>query len=322
MRSLGRLIWATYLGSPGYDRAYGIEVDAEGYVYVAGRSGRGFPTTPGAFQPTFQGYNGGGYGGYQNAFVAKLAPAGTIALDPSRTYQTIRGWEAVAFALEPTDPAFPNFKDTLIDQAVNAAIPQAGVLTVYSKPVLSDSQPPSVPTQLAAKETTPAQITLTWNAATDDVGVAGYKIYRDGVRLGFSVTPSFDDANVQPGASYTYEITAYDAAGNESPRSTSLVVAVAPPPPGADLPGCWKFDDGQGVTAADSSVYTHHGTVFGAAWVPGTIGQAPAFDGVNDYVQIPRDASLDNLQGLTNGSAQNRPSLQESNRAETPEGQR
>lgn len=51
-------------------------MDAQGYVYVAGRAGRGFPTSAAAFQPTFQGYNGGGYGGYQNAFVAKLSPDG------------------------------------------------------------------------------------------------------------------------------------------------------------------------------------------------------------------------------------------------------
>lgn len=76
----GDLMWSTYLGGPGYDRAYGIEVDAQGCVYVAGRAGRNFPTTPGAFQPTFQGYNGGGYGGYQNAFVAKLSPDGSNLL--------------------------------------------------------------------------------------------------------------------------------------------------------------------------------------------------------------------------------------------------
>jgi hypothetical protein len=76
----GRLIWSTYLGGPGYDRAYGIEVDEQGYVYVAGRAGRGFPTTPDAFQPQFQGYNSGGYGGFQNAFVAKLSPDGSRLL--------------------------------------------------------------------------------------------------------------------------------------------------------------------------------------------------------------------------------------------------
>ena len=76
----GQLIWSTYLGSPGYDRAYGIEVDGQGYVYVAGRAGRGFPTTPGAFQPTFQGYNGGGYGGYPERIRGQAVPGWLDAL--------------------------------------------------------------------------------------------------------------------------------------------------------------------------------------------------------------------------------------------------
>ena len=70
----GNLIWSTYLGGPNYDRAYGVEVDADGYVYVAGRAGPGFPVVN-AVQPTFSGGPAGGYG-YQNAFVTKLAPDG------------------------------------------------------------------------------------------------------------------------------------------------------------------------------------------------------------------------------------------------------
>jgi len=70
----GNLIWSTYLGGPNYDRAYAVEVDADGYVYVAGRAGPGFPVHN-ALQPTFQGGPAGGYG-QQNAFVAKLAPDG------------------------------------------------------------------------------------------------------------------------------------------------------------------------------------------------------------------------------------------------------
>lgn len=46
-------------------------------------------------------------------------PANTITINPDVTYQTITGWEAVAFALEPGNPAFPKFKDTLFDLAVN-----------------------------------------------------------------------------------------------------------------------------------------------------------------------------------------------------------
>jgi hypothetical protein len=45
-------------------------------------------------------------------------------------------------------------------QAVTAAIPQPGVLTVYGKPALPDKQPPSAPTNLAAQETTPGKIGL------------------------------------------------------------------------------------------------------------------------------------------------------------------
>jgi uncharacterized repeat protein (TIGR01451 family) len=71
----GSLIWSTFLGGPNYDRAYGIEVDGQGYVYVAGRAGPGFPVKN-AFQPTFQGANQGIYGD-QNAFVAKLEPDGS-----------------------------------------------------------------------------------------------------------------------------------------------------------------------------------------------------------------------------------------------------
>ncbi len=73
----GSLNWSTYLGGGNYDRAYAVEVDDQGYVYVAGRAGPGFPVTSGAFQTTFKGTTpGGGFYGSQNAFVAKLSPDG------------------------------------------------------------------------------------------------------------------------------------------------------------------------------------------------------------------------------------------------------
>jgi len=72
----GKLIWSTLLGGPGYDRAYGVEVDAKGYVYVTGRCGPDFPVTPGAFQTKYRGRTVSFYGS-QNAFVAKLKPDGS-----------------------------------------------------------------------------------------------------------------------------------------------------------------------------------------------------------------------------------------------------
>lgn len=72
----GRLIWSTLLGGRNYDRAYAVEVDSKGYVYVSGRAGPGFPVTDDAFQSEFQGTDNGIYG-MQNGFVAKLNPDGS-----------------------------------------------------------------------------------------------------------------------------------------------------------------------------------------------------------------------------------------------------
>jgi hypothetical protein len=71
----GTLVASTYFGGPNYDRAYAIEVDDQGYVYLAGRAGDGFPTTPGSLQPTFGGDdNPDPVYGAQDGFVAKLTP--------------------------------------------------------------------------------------------------------------------------------------------------------------------------------------------------------------------------------------------------------
>jgi hypothetical protein len=71
----GRLVWSTLVGGPNYDRAYAIELDALGYIYIAGRAGGGFPVTNGAFQTAFQGGPSGLYGP-QDGFVCKLSPDG------------------------------------------------------------------------------------------------------------------------------------------------------------------------------------------------------------------------------------------------------
>ncbi len=69
--------WSTYLGGPNYDRAYAIELDGAGNVYVAGRAGRNFPVTVGALQGNFAGdSNPNSNYGDQDGFVAKFNNAG------------------------------------------------------------------------------------------------------------------------------------------------------------------------------------------------------------------------------------------------------
>jgi hypothetical protein len=76
--STGDIIWSTLVGGKDYDRAYAIEVDDQGYVYVGGRGGRDAPITPGVVQETFKGqWAGGPYKSDMNACIFKLSPDGS-----------------------------------------------------------------------------------------------------------------------------------------------------------------------------------------------------------------------------------------------------
>jgi Bacterial Ig-like domain (group 2) len=76
----GSIIWSTYLGGINYERAYAVEVDAQGYVYATGRGGAGFPTTPGSFQPNFGGGLPIGLYHEQDAWICKIKPDGSAAV--------------------------------------------------------------------------------------------------------------------------------------------------------------------------------------------------------------------------------------------------
>ena len=65
------------------------------------------------------------------------------------------------------------------------------------------------------------QINLSWAASTDNVGVAGYKVFRDGTPVATTTTPVYQDTELTPSTTYTYAVSATDAAGNESARSTT-----------------------------------------------------------------------------------------------------
>ena len=82
----------------------------------------------------------------------------------------------------------------------------------------SDRVPPTAPTKLTATALTHGQVDLSWTAATDDVGVAGHEIFRDGSSLAkIGNVTSYADTSVQTGATYSYQVRARDAAGNWSP---------------------------------------------------------------------------------------------------------
>jgi chitodextrinase len=88
-----------------------------------------------------------------------------------------------------------------------------------------DTQAPTTPSGVAAVATAYNKVTVTWKASTDNVGVTGYNITRDGVLVG-QVGPvaTYQDNTVTANTQYTYQISAFDAAGNTSGLSNIATV--------------------------------------------------------------------------------------------------
>jgi hypothetical protein len=96
----------------------------------------------------------------------------------------------------------------------------------------SDSQAPTTPADLTLVARTSSQISLSWKAATDNIAVAGYRVYRNATLITTQYVTSFADTNLQPQTTYSYTISAFDSAGNTShlslPLSAATLAYIAP----------------------------------------------------------------------------------------------
>jgi len=85
----------------------------------------------------------------------------------------------------------------------------------------NDTQAPSAPAGLTATAVSSSQINLSWNASTDNVGVAGYDIFRFGAQIASSTTTSYSNTGLTAATAYSYTVKARDAAGNVSAASNT-----------------------------------------------------------------------------------------------------
>jgi len=87
-----------------------------------------------------------------------------------------------------------------------------------------DQTPPSIPTGLAGGSASPTTTAINWNASTDNVGVAGYYVSRNGSLIGTTANIYYLDSGLTNGTTYTYTIEAFDLGGNVSASSLPLNV--------------------------------------------------------------------------------------------------
>ena len=77
-----------------------------------------------------------------------------------------------------------------------------------------ENQPPSIPTNLAVIVNETGAANISWSASMDNIGVAGYTLYRNDIILATLNSPdlSYIDTTVSPGFSYSYSVDAFDQA--------------------------------------------------------------------------------------------------------------
>ncbi len=87
----------------------------------------------------------------------------------------------------------------------------------------ADSQAPSAPTEVSQRDVTASSLTVSWGAASDNLGVVGYEILRNGTLAGSTASTVYVLTALQCGTMYTIGVRAFDAAGNRSPATSVLM---------------------------------------------------------------------------------------------------
>ncbi len=102
-------------------------------------------------------------------------------------------------------------------------------VTVVVGASTSDTTPPSIPTglHLYYPSSGYSSVNLEWNPSTDNVGVAGYKVYQNGVFIVDTGGAAYNTKVNNLSDGYSYAVAAYDGAGNLSAQSISVSVTTS-----------------------------------------------------------------------------------------------
>ena len=147
-----------------------------------------------------------------------------------------------------------------------------------------DVDPPSVPQNVLAESISTSQVEISWSASTDNVGVTGYRIYRNGSPLTTTTSTSYTDTGLSSNTTYTYTVSAYDAVWNESSQSapSATITHTVVFQDGFPNMNYWPADVVADGTTRGLLFYTdeHHGTYSGigaALTQPGSTSNQGSF---------------------------------------------
>ena len=198
----------------------------------------------------------------------------------------------------------------------------------YTFQASSDTTPPSVPAGVTATATGSTTINVAWQASTDNVGVAGYTVYRNGSAIATlsAAYTSLTDSGLSPSTSYSYTVDAFDAAGNHSaqsspPASATTLADTSPPtvPGNLTAAATGSSSISLGWTASTDNVGVAGYTIYRNGAIAGTVGTGTlsyldtglqpstsysytvdAFDGAGNHSGLSNVASATTTSASTN----------------------
>jgi hypothetical protein len=109
---------------------------------------------------------------------------------------------------------------------------------LFRLPTHADNEPPTGPTNLQASHPYPGALALQWQAATDNFGVAGYRVFANGKLVAEVNDTQFKSMQYKPGDTVVLQVRAFDSAGHESAKSPSLQVTMPALSPRMRLGDC------------------------------------------------------------------------------------
>ncbi len=172
------------------------------------------------------------------AQVGSLATAGQIAVSTGELWI---GGNAI----------WPEWFSGLIDEVriYNRALSAAEITTDMNTSVgIPDTEPPTAPSNFVKTGSTATSISTSWTASTDNVGVAGYRLFRGAVEVATTTSTSYTFGSLTCGSAQNLGVEAFDASNRVSTRTTlsastsdcdttKPVVSVTAPAPSATVSG-------------------------------------------------------------------------------------
>jgi hypothetical protein len=271
------------------------------------------------FQITVTPSKGSITGTIRNANSSNPIAGATVTLNTGPSTQTnssgvytFGNLDAGSYTVTASAPGYAN-------NSAPATVTAGQTTTVNINLTPTDLQAPTNPTNLSATTISATQINLSWTASTDNVGVVGYKVFRGGSQVGTTSSTSYSDSGLTPNTLYSYQVSAYDLAENNSGLSNSASATTLPTTVAVFQDGFPNLNGWTADVVADGSTRgvvwdggVNHGTFSGSGSAKTLVGggAVPGTNGCWSYKSFPRPFAAGKYEGWFYDTSANNSSRQ------------